>query len=137
MVSVGEEEGAYVFNLNGSMKAYAPTKYLGVVTTDWSPFFTASVDGHLNGTFEGRNEWLGVDAKVVVAEEWSPDISAEMMSKIKAVEAEIASGARHVYDGPIFNQAGEQMVAGGERLDDGGILGINWHVQGINTPLPK
>ena len=137
VVSVGEEQGAYVFNLNGSMKAYAPTKYLGVVTTDWSPFFTASVDGHLNGTFEGRNEWLGVDAKVVVAEEWSPDISAEMMSKIKAVEADIASGARHVYDGPIFNQAGEQVVAAGERLDDGGILGINWHVQGINTPLPK
>jgi len=29
------------------------------------------------------------------------------------------------------------VVAAGERLDDGGILGINWHVQGINTPLPK
>jgi len=29
------------------------------------------------------------------------------------------------------------MVAAGERLDDGGILGINWHVQGVNTPLPK
>ena len=91
----------------------------------------------MNGTFEGRNEWLGVDADVVVTEEWSADISAEMMSKIKAVEAEIASGARHVYDGPISNQDGEQMVAAVERLDDGGILGINWHVQGINTPLPN
>ena len=89
------------------------------MTTDWSPFFTASVDGHLDGTFEGRNEWLGVDANVVVTEEWSSDISAEMMSKIKVVEAEIASGARHVYDGPILNQDGEQMVAAGERLEMG------------------
>ncbi len=137
VVTVGEEEGAYVFNLNSSMKAYAPTKYLGVVKTDWVPFFSASVDAHLNGSFEGRNEWLGVDADVVVTEEWNPDISAEMMAKIKAVEAEISSGARHVYDGPLFNQDGEQVVAAGERLDDGGILGINWHVQGINTPLPN
>ena len=137
MVTVGEEEGAYVFNLNSSMKAYAPTKYLGVVKTDWVPFFSASVDAHLNGNFEGRNEWLGVNADVVVTEEWNPDISAEMMAKIKAVESEISSGARHVYDGPLFNQDGEQVVAAGERLDDGGILGINWHVQGINTPLPN
>ena len=137
VVTVGEEAGVYVFNLNSSMSEYAPTKYLGVVKTDWGPFFSASVEAHLNGNFEGRNEWLGVDAGVVVTEEWSSDISSEMVARIKTVEAEISSGARHVYDGPIHNQDGEQMVAAGERLDDGGILGINWHVQGVNTPLPK
>ena len=119
------------------MKEYAPTKYLGVVKTDWGPFFSASVEAHLNGNFEGRNEWLGVDAGVVVTEEWNSDISSEMVQRIKNAEAEISSGARHVYDGPIFNQEGELIVAAGERLDDGGILGINWHVQGVNTPLPK
>ena len=119
------------------MSQYAPTKYLGVVKTDWGPFFSASVEAHLNGNFEGRNEWLGVDSGVVVTEEWSSDISSEMAQKIKTVEAEISSGARHVYDGPILNQDGEQMVAAGSRLDDGAILGITWHVQGVNTPLPK
>ena len=78
-----------------------------------------------------------VDAGVVVTEEWSSDISAEMVEKIKIAEAEISSGVRHVYDGPIHNQDGKQMVASGERLDDGGILGINWHVKGVNTPLPN
>ena len=75
--------------------------------------------------------------RVRLTEEWSSDISSEMVQKIKTVEAEISSGARHVYDGPIFNQDGEQMVAAGTRLDDGAILGINWHVQGVNTPLPQ
>ena len=78
---------------------------------------------------------VGRGCKVVVAEEWSPDISAEMMLKSKRLRR-ILLLARHVYDGPIFNQAAT-MVAAGERLDDGGILGINWHVQGINTPLPN
>lgn len=137
VVSVGEEEGAYVFNLNSSMKEYAPTKYLGVVKTDWAPFFTASVEAHMAGNFDGKNEWLGMKENVVVSEDWNSDISPEMMAKIKAVEAEIASGARHVYDGPIFNQAGEEVVAAGSRLEDGAILGIDWHVQGINSPLPK
>ena len=119
------------------MKEYAPTKYLGVVKTDWAPFFTASVEAHLAGNFDGKNEWLGMKESVVVSEDWNSDISAEMMAKIKAVEAEIASGARHVYDGPILNQAGEEVVAAGSRLEDGAILGIDWHVQGINSPLPK
>ena len=87
VVTVGEEAGVYVFNLNSSMKEYAPTKYLGVVKTDWGPFFSASVEAHLNGNFEGRNEWLGVDAGVVVTEEWNSDISSEMVQRIKNAEA--------------------------------------------------
>lgn len=137
VVSVGEESGAYVFNLNSSMKEYAPTKYLGVVKTDWAPFFVASVDAHLEGNFKGANQWLGMQDDVVVVEDWSDDISAEMKEKIAAKQAEIASGDVHVYDGPLINQAGEEVVAAGERLDDGGILGIDWHVEGVNSPLPK
>ncbi len=137
VVTVAEEAGAYVFNLNGSMKEYAPTKYLGVVKTDWAPFFVASVDAHLAGNFEGKNEWLGMNDGVVVVEDWSPDLSAEMVANIEATQADIMSGARHVYDGPLVNQGGEEMVAEGERLEDGLILGIDWHVEGVNTPLPK
>lgn len=137
VVTVGEETGAYVFNLNSSMKQYAPKKYLGVVKTDWSPFFMASVEAHMAGKFEGKNEWLGMKEKVVVVEDWSSDISAEMMAKIKDTEAKIASGAQHVYDGPLTNQEGKEVIGAGTRLDDGAILGMNWHVQGVNSPLPK
>jgi len=137
VVTVGEESGAYVFNLNGSMKEYAPTKYLGVVKTDWSPFFIASVDAHLAGNFEGQNQWLGMKDDVVVVEDWSADISSEMMDKIEATRAEIASGAKHVYDGPIVNQAGEEVIPAGQTLEDGAILGMDWHVEGVNSPLPK
>ena len=137
VVSVGEEEGAYVFNLNSSMKAYAPTKYLGVIKTDWAPFFLASIEAHMAGSFKGKNEWLGMTDDVVVVEDWSSDISPEMMKKIKATEAKIVSGDMHVYDGPIMNQAGKAMVAAGSRLEDGAILGIDWHVEGVTTPLPK
>lgn len=137
VVTVGEEQGAYVFNLNSSMKDYAPTKYLGVVRTDWSPFFLKSVEAHLAGNFEGKNEWLGMQDDVVVVEDWSSDISAEMMAKIKETEAAIASGAKSVYDGPLVNQAGEEVIPAGKTLDGGAILGMNWHVEGVNSPLPK
>ena len=137
VVSVAEEAGAYVFNLNSSMKEYAPTKYMGVVKTDWAPFFVAAVDAHLAGNFEGKNEWLGMNDDVVVVEDWSDDISDEMKARIATAQADIVSGAMHVYDGPLVSQDGEEKVPAGERLDDGGILGIDWHVEGVNSPLPK
>jgi len=137
VVTVAEESDAYVFNLNSSMKEYAPKKYLGVVKTDWAPFFVASVDAHLAGNFDGQNQWLGMTDDVVVVEDWSSDISAEMKAKIEATQADIVSGAFHVYNGPLVNQEGKEVVAAGTRLDDGAILGIDWHVEGVNSPLPK
>ena len=126
-----------MFNLNSSMKEYAPTKYLGVVKTDWAPFFVASVDAHLAGNFQGKNEWLGMNDNVVVVEDWNADISADMKARIDATHAEISSGAKHVYDGPLTNQAGKEVIPAGERLEDGAILGMDWHVEGVNSPLPK
>lgn len=137
VIRVGEESGAYVFNLNSSMKEYAPTKYLGVVKTDWGPFFVASVDAHMNGTFEGQNQWLGMAEDTVVVEDWSSDISDEMMTRIKATEAAIMAGEFNVYAGPLFNQAGDEVIPAGEVLSDGAILGMDWHVQGVTSPLPK
>ena len=58
------------------------------------------------GNFQGRNAWLGMAEDTVVVEDWNSDISAEMMAKIEAVHAKIASGEMHVYDGPITNQSG-------------------------------
>src|SRR3990167_6949964 len=63
VIAVAEEAGVYAFNLNSSMKAYAPTKYLGVVGTDWSPFFKASAAAHLAGTFTGTSAWVGMADK--------------------------------------------------------------------------
>ena len=137
VVSVAEEAGAYVFNLNSSMKEYAPSKYLGVVKTDWAPFFIASVDAHLAGNFEGKNEWLGMNDAVVIVEDWSPDLSADMVSRINETQIALVAGSRHVYDGPLVDQSGEERIPAGERLEDGAILSMDWHVEGVNTPLPQ
>ena len=137
VVAVGEEAGVYVYNLNSSMKKYAPKKYLGVVRTDWGPYFLKAVDAHLKGTFKGTNEWLGMAEKTVVIEDWSEDISEEMMAKIKATEAKIASGEFNVYSGPLVNQEGKEVIPADETLSPEAILSMDWHVQGVTSPLPK
>lgn len=137
VISVAEEAGIYAFNLNSSMKAYAPKKYLGVVGTDWSPYFLASAKAHLAGTFEGAAAWLGMADDVVFVADWNPDIPADVMAKIESVQAKIHDGSFSPFTGPITNQAGEEAVAAGVVLGDDAILSMDWHVKGVTTPLPK
>ncbi|APO71059.1 ABC-type basic membrane lipoprotein (plasmid) [Rhizobium gallicum] len=137
VISACEEAGVYAFNLNSSMKKYAPKTYLGCVATDWSPFFKASVDAHIAGTFKGGNAFLGVAEKVVEVVDWNPGIPADAMAKIKEIEAKIASGSFTPFTGPITKADGSEAAPSGATLTDGEVVAMNWHVKGVATPLPK
>lgn len=137
VVAACEEAGAYVFNLNSSMKTYAPKKYLGVVGTDWAPFFKASVAAHLAGTFVGTSAWLGMADKCVFVADWNPDIAPDMAAKIEAVQATLLDGSFSPFTGPLTNQDGAEAVPAGTTLGDDAILSMDWHVKGVTTPLPK
>lgn len=137
VIQTAEEAGVYAFNLNSSMKAYAPTKYLGVVGTDWAPYFLQSVEAHLAGTFAGASAWLSMAEKCVFVTDWNPDIPADIVAKITEMQAAIESGAFSPFTGPTTNQDGAEQVAAGVTLGDDMILSMDWHVKGVTTPLPK
>lgn len=137
VIAACEEAGVYAFNLNSSMKKYAPKTYLGCVATDWSPFFKASVDAHLAGTFKGANTFLGVADKVVEVVDWNPDIPADTMTRIKELEAKIADSSFSPFTGPIAKADGSEGVASGATLTDAEIVAMDWHVKGVASPLPK
>jgi basic membrane protein A len=137
VISACEEAGVYGFNLNSSMKAYAPKTYLGCVLTDWGPYFKAQVDAHLAGTFEGKSAFLGVADKVVEVVDWSPDIPADMMTTIMETEAKIADGSFSPFTGPLMKADGSEGVAAGVTMTEAEVVSMDWHVKGVTTPLPK
>ncbi|NTJ43705.1 BMP family ABC transporter substrate-binding protein [Agrobacterium larrymoorei] len=137
VVAACEEAGVYSFNLNSSMKKYAPKTYLGCVATDWSPFFKASVEAHFAGKFKGANAFLGMADKVVEVVDWNADIPADTMTKIKDLEAKIAAGSFSPFTGPIAKADGSEGVKAGATMSDSEIVAMDWHVKGVTTPLPK
>lgn len=137
VISVCEAAGAYAFNLNSSMKAYGPNYYLGCVDTDWSPYFTAEVEAHLAGSFKGASHWLGTTEGVVSVKDWNPAIPADAMARINEVAAGFAAGSLNPFSGPILKADGSDLVKAGEVLSDELILSMDYHVQGVASPLPK
>lgn len=137
VIAVAEEAGAYAFNLNSSMAKYAPSKYLGVVGTDWGPHFLRLVESHLAGSFEGTNFWLGMEDDVVYTADWNADIPADVVAQIEAKRAEISANTFTVFQGPLVDQTGTERFADGVAMTEGEILSMDWHVAGVTTPLPS
>ena len=137
VITVAEEAGVYAFNLNSSMKSYAPSKYLGVVGTDWGPHFKRLVDAHVGGSYPGENFWLGMEDDIVYTADWNPDIPADTVAAIESRQKEIRDGSFVVFKGALVDQSGTERVAEGTAMSDGEILGMDWHVAGVTTPLPS
>jgi len=137
VIAVAEEAGVYAWNLNSSMKTYAPTKYLGVVGTDWGPHFNRLVDAHVAGEFPGENFWLGMEDGIVFTADWNPDIPADIMAQIEVKQTAIMDGSFVVFQGPLVDQTGAERVADGVAMTDGEIISMDWHVAGVTTPLPS
>jgi basic membrane protein A len=53
------------------------------------------------------------------------------------MEISLKDGTLHAFEGPINNQAGEEVIAKGQVADDGMLLGMNFYVQGIDGDIPQ
>ena len=67
----------------------------------------------------------------------SSDLTKEQVDEISAVIDEISAGGFHPMTGPIMDQDGNEQLAGGEVIEDGAMLGINWLVKGVETRIPN
>ncbi|MEO0402624.1 MAG: BMP family ABC transporter substrate-binding protein [Pseudomonadota bacterium] len=137
VVTVAEEEEVWVINTSSDMKEYAPNWLLASQIADWSSHFVKSVQDTMDGTFEGTAFWGGMAEGTVDVKSWSDSISPETMAKITAASDAMKAGEFHPLTGPIMNQAGEMILADGEVIADPDLAGINWLVQGVETPLPN
>ena len=135
-LQIAEERGLHAFGQAFDQIEFAPNAQLTAIIDNWGPYYIERAQAVLDGTWETQSTWYGLKEGLVVMAPYTnmpDDVKAEAM----ATEAAITSGELHPFKGPIFNQAGEQVIGEGEHLDDGTLLGMSWYVQGIDDQLPQ
>ncbi len=135
-MQVAERRGVKAFGQASDMAEFGPTAQVTSIIDDWSPYYIARVNAALDGTWTSTDTWGGLaDGEVVMAE--YANIPADVAERAAATEEAIRSGELHPFAGPITNQAGEEVVAEGEVLSDGDLLGMNYYVAGIDDSVPN
>jgi len=136
-LQVAQKRGVYAFGQASDMIAFAPKAQLTAIIDNWDRYYVARVKAAMDGTWTSANEWGGIASGMVEMAPYGDAVPADVRAAADAVTAAIADGSLHPFAGPINNQAGEQVVAAGETLDDKALLGMDWYVEGVQGQLPK
>ena len=59
-----------------------------------------------------------------------------VVAMARQAEADIKSGKRHPFQGPVRNQAGKVVIPEGKAADDKMLLSMDWYVEGVQGKLP-
>lgn len=136
-LQVAEDRGVHGFGQASDMQAFAPNAQLTAIVDNWNQYYIDRVQAVIDGTWESTNTWGGIDTGMVEIPPYGPAVPAEVAAAADAVKNGIASGELHPFAGPIYNQAGEEVVAEGEVMSDEELLKMNYYVQGIEGSLPQ
>lgn len=126
-----EEKGAFSIGYNTDMKDMAPKAYMTAPIWNWGPYYVEQVKNVMEDKFESHSYWEGMAADTVRLAELTDLAPANAAAEVETAKKAILDGSLHVFAGPIKNQAGEVVVAEGETLSDGDMLGMMWFVEGV------
>ena len=118
-----EEAGKFGVGYNTDMTPAAPKAHLTAPIWHWSSVYIAQVQDVLDGTWVPQNYFLGLREGMVDLSPLSGNVAEGTAEKIEEARARILSGEWDVFTGPLYNNAGELVLAEGETLTDSDITG--------------
>ena len=119
------------------MSKFAPKAQLTAIVDEWSPYYIQKTKGVIDGSWTSGDTWSGIKDGMVVLAPYGEDVPADVREAADKVKASIVDGSWHPFQGPIKNQAGEEVVAEGAVMSDEDLLKMDWYVEGVQGSLPK
>lgn len=132
-----DKRGKFSVGYNSDMSGFAPSAHLTAPIWNWAVIYKKVAEEVHQGAWTSYQYWGGLQDGVVDLAPFGPMVPDEVKDLVAAERARIESGDWDVFTGPIQNQAGEEVVADGERMSDGDMLGMSFFVKGVVGTLPN
>lgn len=136
-LQVAEQRGVFAFGQASDMQAFAPKAQLTAIIDDWDGYYIARVKAAMDGSWESSDTWEGIKGGMVKMAPYGDAVPEDVRAAADKVKADIVSGALHPFQGPLNNQAGEEIVAAGAVMSDKDLAGMNVYVEGVQGSLPN
>jgi len=133
---VAQEMGVKAFGQASDQSRFCPDSQLTAIIDDWDSYYVQRAKAVEDGTWTSEDAWWGLDKGMVKMAPYT-NMDAKTAAEAEVIQQKLTTGEMHSFEGPIYNQAGELMVAEGEVADDGMLAGMMWYVNGIEDTIPK
>ena len=105
---------------------------------NWETYYIPLIERIKAGGWESRGLPLaGIDIGLADVTPLGDAVPAEARERIMATRQQMIDGTFNPYTGPINKQSGETLVGAGQVLDDGGLWGMDYFVEGVTGTMPK
>jgi simple sugar transport system substrate-binding protein len=135
-MQIASERGKLAFGQDSEMIKFGPKAQLTSILDTWAPYYIARVKAELDGTWKQENTWGGLDSKMFEMAPYT-NMPDDVKKMAEETQAAITAGKLHPFKCPVIGQDRKEVECkGGDHLDDGQILGMNFYVKGIDDKVP-
>jgi len=125
-----EDAGVWTGYWNGDFLEQAPEWYTaGFDLSGFGPFYTEQCQAVLNGTWSAPSEVQLLETPLGT---FGPNVPQDVQDAVAEAESQIASGDLNVYEGPLSDNQGNEVVAAGEVIDSLGSYEVDFAVEGVS-----
>jgi simple sugar transport system substrate-binding protein len=129
-LKIAQERGLHGFGQAHDMYDAAPEAVYTSIIDNWGPYYVTRTGAMLDGTWASQASWDGLAQGTVQMGAYT-NLPDDVAAAAADMQQQIATGAFHPFTGPIYKQDGTLVVAEGEVMPDGDLLGMDYYVQGI------
>lgn len=137
VVQAAEAKGKYAIGYHSDMSRFGPHAHLTAITHHWESFYTRTTAAVLEGRWVSENVWGGIKDGMVALAPLNAAVPADVVAQVGEQQQAIIDGTLHPFQGPLFDQAGRQVIGAGSTLTDEELLKMNYFVEGVAGRLPK
>jgi simple sugar transport system substrate-binding protein len=135
-MQIASQRGLLAFGQDSDMIKFGPKSQLTAIVDNWAPYYEQRVNDVLNGTWKSTDTWGGLKSTLVEMAPYT-NMPDDVKKTAMDTEAAIKAGTLHPFKCPIVDQDGKTIECkGGDHLDDGQILSMNFYVKGVDDKIP-
>jgi basic membrane protein A and related proteins len=135
-MQIASERGKLAFGQDSEMIKFGPKTQLTSILDTWGPYYIERVKAELAGTWKSEDTWGGLDSHMFAMAPYT-NMPNDVKKMAEDAQAAITAGKLHPFKCPVVAQDGKEVECkGGDHLDDGQILGMNFYVKGIDDKVP-
>jgi basic membrane protein A and related proteins len=135
-MQVAAERGKLAFGQDSEMIKFGPKTQLTSIIDNWAPYYIDRVKAQLDGTWKEEDTWGGLKSKMVVMAPFT-NMPDDVKKLAEDTQTAIIDGKLFPFKCPVVDQDGKTVECkGGDHLDDGQVLGMNFYVKGIDDKVP-
>lgn len=124
-----EEAGVWTGYWNLDYRSAAPTKYVNNFDlSSFGPFYEQQMRALVEGSWTPSPDVILLDCPLG---EWGDEVPQDVKDAVAAAAAKLESGELSVYQGPLVDNKGTQVLAEGETLDSKEAYAVAFAVEGV------